>query len=72
MSARLCFKRVSDVTFELLAVFLNQAEAQARAELLSGGAAPRAKPSWGSIGPSPARGFEYQRGDAIWVVEVDD
>ena len=72
MSARLYFKRVNDATFELLGEFLNQAEAQARAEHLSGGVAPRAKASWDSIGPSPARGFEYQRGDGIWLVEVDD
>lgn len=72
MSARLYFKRVSDMSYELLEELQNLAEAQAHAEHLSGGVAPRAKPSWDSISGSPAHGFEYQRGDGIWVVEVDD
>ena len=72
MSARLYYKRVTDAGYQLIGEFPTLTEAEARAEQLSGSAERRAKPSWDSISGVAARGFEYQRGDEIWVVEVDD
>ena len=72
MSVRLMWSKATGQhrDWQLLKEFETEEAAKARAEVLSG-AYPRALPSWASSSGAPARGFEYQRGDEAWLVEVD-
>ena len=72
MSVRLLYQRRDESGWQILHEFSTEDEGRARAVELSGSAQFRARPSWDSISGRPARGFEYQRGDETWLVEVDD
>ena len=71
MSSRVYYRRLPDSRYTLLKEFQTREEAMGLAERLSGVTSWNQINTYDSISGKPALGFEYQRADELWRVEVD-